>query len=197
MTRTKAQRIPTIASSLTTPEFASSSETAIIADDTSNRLLALPAEIRIAIHELVIQDVPLQHHRSTYVGLIYTCKQTRAEAEPMIIQKINKISTRITKSNLVCWGDTLTFSPVQSLYDLEHLTLRFQTSFNRESYPRWTPKLHCHFSKLFDLRFHTLTIDFECNDKRIENRLASWTLSFGHAHAHTHARKRLLPVYAL
>lgn len=134
-------------------------------DVTSNLLLALPAEIRVAIYELVIQDVPFQHHRSTYVGLIHTCKQTRAEAEPMIIKKMSKIFGRITKINLACWTDTLTFGPLWSLYDLKHLTLRFQTSFNRERYPRRTPQSHSHFNKLFNLRYHTLKIDFECNDK--------------------------------
>jgi hypothetical protein len=51
-------------------------------------LLSLPAELRLAIYDFAIPDIPLHHHRSRYVGLVNTCRLMRTEAEPIILKRI-------------------------------------------------------------------------------------------------------------
>lgn len=128
-------------------------------------LLSLPAELRNMICDYVIPSVPLEYSRSLYVGIMYTCKQLRAEVEPKVLANMQEELDDIKRECLRRWNDLFTFPNPQKLYELENLVIQGRISFSKRCSKSRQPRTHRHhhIQRLLRMHFHTLTINIDCN----------------------------------
>jgi hypothetical protein len=142
----------------------------IMHDTTPCALLLLPAELRLQIYNYVIPKVPLSQPRTQYSGLVFSCKQTRAEMEPTILKIMHDVLAGIAKTCLEVWQDDITFATSHTLFELENLTVLGGFKWRRtpESYNqrRWDHPI----LKLLKMHFHALTIKAACKHDDTDSR---------------------------
>jgi hypothetical protein len=89
-------------------------------------ILSLPTDLRLRIYEFVITEIPLCVHRTVSSGLIYACKQTQYEIEPIILAAMNTDLTRIEEICLRHFAVEIVFEALSNLHAFEniHITAR-------------------------------------------------------------------------
>jgi hypothetical protein len=92
-----------------------------MADHPRKQLLVLPAELRLHIYNYVVPAIPLHAPRSEYTGLVYSCRQTRAEMMPMVLARMCDTFASISKMSFDNWNEEVIFGNPQTLHELENL----------------------------------------------------------------------------
>jgi hypothetical protein len=120
-------------------------------DRPRKQLLGLPAELRLHIYSYVIPAIPLHAPRSEYTGLVYSCRQTRAEMTPMILARMCDTFASISKESLDDWNEDVNFGNPQDLHELENLVV--ERRVKGEMHMTLHPLL-----RLLDMHFDLLSI---------------------------------------
>jgi hypothetical protein len=130
-----------------------------MANDALCALLKLPAELRLRIYEFVIPEVPLFVHQIVYSGLLYACKQTRSEIEPIILKDMATELTRIAGICLYNFDMEFVFDPPSTLRDLENLITTARSDWQSLDPTRreWNPVI-----TLSRMHFESLVIKVVC-----------------------------------
>jgi hypothetical protein len=133
-------------------------------DNTPCHFLLLPAELRLQIYNYVIPEVPLRQPRTQYSGLVFSCRQTRAELEPTILKVMRDVLAGIAEACTEIWHHDITFKTFHTLSELENLTVLGGFDWRRRrplgEYPH--RRSDHPLVKLLEMHFHALTIKAAC-----------------------------------
>jgi hypothetical protein len=122
-------------------------------------MLSLPTELRLRIYVFVIPETPLCVHRTVSSGLLYACKQTQYEIEPIILAAMNTDLTRIEEICLRHFAVEIVYEAPCNLHAFEniHITARSEWQPLDPTMRTWNPLM-----SLTRLHFRTSVIEVRC-----------------------------------
>ncbi|PSN66297.1 hypothetical protein BS50DRAFT_669098 [Corynespora cassiicola Philippines] len=104
-------------------------------------LLALPAELRLNIYSYMVPGRPLDVPPSHWTGLLYTCREIKAEFEPEIIKKSQKFLTSIQERCIKQREEEIRIKMPSNIHELRNLTIERPGIVPRKILKSWNHNL--------------------------------------------------------